>query len=515
MRIINTISIPEAFFKSLEGKGELIRDPSCIAQYEHNTLSAKAHVGAVYHPGSKEDIQHLVRLANQFRVALYPISTGRNWGLGSAIPTRKNSVIVDLSRMNKIVDFNKDTGIITLQPGVTQGSLRAFLDSQNAPFMSSITGAGPHTSIVGNILDKGVGILGSAIHTIRSIECVLPDGSLYYDGVNTLCERQPDPPIRIGPGPLLDGLFIQCDFAIITAITLTLFHQPRYVSTFYISAPDDEALAKTVDIYHQYNTLNGQGSLLSGRWSKALMNLKKAPGYSYSCVIASMDSSIHRVRKKILKKLIREAGLKSHSISGKNIERLQKWFGYPLIKTHLSQLAPLVELLGISLNYSKGYSDEHNLKEQYQLLQLAIPDDKPLELARDGVGFIWFIVLFAATKDNLLRFRQIVSVSGQLHQVEDTRFHVLPYKSDLLVGLARAVYDLSDAPARDKAHAFYRELLQEGLKNGFVPHRAPIPVIHSLVDLDNPYWSVIKKIKHALDPNHIIAPDKYWPSDSE
>jgi 4-cresol dehydrogenase (hydroxylating) flavoprotein subunit len=372
--------------------------------------------------------------------------------------------------------------------------------------------AAKRTSIVGNILDKGVGILGSAIHSIRAIECILPDGSLYYDGVNSLCNKQPSPPIRVGVGPLLEGLFIQCDFAIVTAITIVLYHQPKYISTFYISAPNKDSLSKTIDIYNQYNTLNGQGSLLSGRWSKALLHPKKIDEFSYSCVIASMDASIHQARKKVLKKLIRNAGLKAYSIDDKNIERLKKLFEYDLIKKHLSKLVPLVNLLGISLNYSKGYSDEHNLKEQYQLLKIDIPKDKPLELARDGIGFIWYIVLFAATADNLLSFNEVVSESAKLHQIIDTRFHVLPYKSDLLVGLARVAFVLSDRTARDKAHAFYLELLNRGLEKGFVPHRVPIPIINSLVDLNNPYWKLIRKIKNAVDPNNIIAPDKYWSS---
>ncbi|WP_392538429.1 FAD-dependent oxidoreductase [Legionella sp. 227] len=502
-------NIPDSFFEQLQGTGTIIREPD-LAFYKKNTLGINAEIDAVFQPECKEDVQKLVLLANKFQISLYPISTGRNWGLGSAIPKHNKSVVVDLSKMKQVIHFEEKTGIITIQPGVTQGDLRVFLDNKKAQFMSSITGAGPNTSIIGNILDKGVGVLGSAIHTIRSIECVLPDGSLYNDGINVLCKKQLTPPIRIGVGPLLEGLFIQCDFAIVTAMTIALYHQPKYITTFYISAPDKTALAKTIDIYHQYNALNGHSNILSGRWSKALLPTKQTGGYSYSCIIASMDLSLHQARKKMLKKLIRNAGLKGYSIGDKNILRLKKLFHHPFMQMHLSRIASLVDLLDMSLSYAKGYPNEHNLKEQYQLLQIDVPQDRYLELAEDGVGFIWYIVLFAATSENLLSFHELVSTSAELHQVTDNRFHVLPYKSDVLVGLARVAFNLSDPTGKDKAHAFYLDLLERGIKQGFVPHRVPIHVINTLVNLESPYWSLIKKIKDAIDPHHIIAPDKYW-----
>ncbi|CEK11525.1 hypothetical protein [Legionella hackeliae] len=76
--------------------------------------------------------------------------------------------------------------------------------------------------------------------------------------------------------------------------------------------------------------------------------------------------------------------------------------------------------------------------------------------------------------------------------------------------MAPTVFKLSDPEAKEKAHAFYRDILKRGIEQGFVEHRVPIPVINSLVDLKSPYWALVKKIKDSIDPDNIIASDKYW-----
>lgn len=506
--------IPEQFFQELQSvihPEQLILDDNAIKKIEKNTLGVQSCVGAIVKPLGTEEVQKIVVLAQKYQVHLYPISTGCNWGLGSAMPKSKRSLVMDLSSMNKVLNFDDTTGIITIQPGVTQGMLRAFLDSKNAHFMSSITGAGPNTSVVGNLLDKGLGITGSSVQYVRAIECVLPDGSVYNDGKNPLCKEVISPAIRVGLGPLLDGLFVQCDFAIITALTIALAHQPKYVSTIYIKANNEEAFSKTIEVYHAYNAIHGHGHFAPGRWSKNLLTPDSIDEYSYSTIIASSDKMLHRSRKKALRRIVKNAGLSMISVDDTHIRLAQKIFSFSPIRKRLGKLGKFVDLLSMAVSYTQGYPNEQSLQEQYELLQIDIPENKPLELARDGVGFIWYIVLFPATAENLLAFKDLVYNAAKKHNIKtDPRFHVLPYKSDTLAGLARALFDLNDPLACKEAHAFYHELLEQGLAKGFVPHRVPIPVMQSLVNTNNPYWAILKKIKNVLDPKNIIAPDKFW-----
>src|SRR5690349_9798207 len=54
-------------------------------------------------PQSVEEVQQVVRIANRYRIPLYPISTGKNLGYGGSAPGYSGSVVVDLKRMNRIV----------------------------------------------------------------------------------------------------------------------------------------------------------------------------------------------------------------------------------------------------------------------------------------------------------------------------------------------------------------------------------------------------------------------------
>ena len=47
-------------------------------------------------PDSAEQVQQIVRIANEFRIPLYPISTGRNLGYGGSAPVLSGSVVLDL-----------------------------------------------------------------------------------------------------------------------------------------------------------------------------------------------------------------------------------------------------------------------------------------------------------------------------------------------------------------------------------------------------------------------------------
>jgi hypothetical protein len=60
----------------------------------------------------------VVKLANQHRLPLYPISTGRNWGYGSATPPTDGCLIVDLGGMDRVLELDAELGLgRSLVPG--------------------------------------------------------------------------------------------------------------------------------------------------------------------------------------------------------------------------------------------------------------------------------------------------------------------------------------------------------------------------------------------------------------
>src|SRR4051794_29409523 len=117
------------------------------------TFPTDVRVAGILRPTGREQVRAAVRLANELGVPLYPISTGKNWGYGSRVPTADQAFLLDLSRMNRIVDYDERLAYVTVEPGVTQRQLYEFLRAQRSQLWLDATGSSPDASLIGNTLE--------------------------------------------------------------------------------------------------------------------------------------------------------------------------------------------------------------------------------------------------------------------------------------------------------------------------------------------------------------------------
>jgi (+)-pinoresinol hydroxylase len=85
--------------------------------------------GAGVSPTTVEEVQQIVRIANRYKVPLYTFSTGRNLGYGGSSPTFTGCVIVDLKRMNKVVEVNETEAYMIVEPGISFIEMHRHLQS--------------------------------------------------------------------------------------------------------------------------------------------------------------------------------------------------------------------------------------------------------------------------------------------------------------------------------------------------------------------------------------------------
>lgn len=81
----------------------------------------------VVRPANTEEVQALVKWANETLTPLIPISSGFPHFRGDTIPRVGGAVIVDLSRMKKIMRVDSRNRVAWVEPGVTFGELQAEL----------------------------------------------------------------------------------------------------------------------------------------------------------------------------------------------------------------------------------------------------------------------------------------------------------------------------------------------------------------------------------------------------
>ncbi len=108
------------------GPENVITDASCLRAAESGTFVTDQQIPAIVRPADRGEVQECLRIANRCQVPVYPISSGKNWGYGSRVPASDGCTLLDLGRMNRIVDFNEELGYVTVEPGVTQGQLYDF-----------------------------------------------------------------------------------------------------------------------------------------------------------------------------------------------------------------------------------------------------------------------------------------------------------------------------------------------------------------------------------------------------
>lgn len=231
-------------WRTLLGDAHVQVDDATLSRYARSTSSASRRPSAVLKPGTRDEVTQLVRIARRFKTPLYPISTGQNWGYGDACAVFDGQVIVDLRRLNRIEHVDAELGYVVIEPGVTQQQLSRHLRDSGTRFWVDCTGAGPHSSLIGNVVERGFGHspYGNRFQNVSGMEIVLGSGEVLQTGFGRFPDAKTTHLYPYGIGPALDGLFTQSNFGIVTKIGLWLMPIPASFCPFIVLFDDDKDL---------------------------------------------------------------------------------------------------------------------------------------------------------------------------------------------------------------------------------------------------------------------------------
>src|SRR6185437_7620001 len=181
-------------------------------------------------PASTEEVQQIVRVANRHGVPLYPISNGRNLGYGGSAPTYSGCVVLDLKRMNRILEVNEENAYALVEPGVSYFDLYRYIQEKKLKLWVDCPDPG-WGSVVGNALDRGSGYtfpyLRNHFDAHCGMEVVLANGELIRTGMGALPAAQTWQQYKTGFGPWIDGIFSQSNFGVVTKMGFWLMPQPE------------------------------------------------------------------------------------------------------------------------------------------------------------------------------------------------------------------------------------------------------------------------------------------------
>jgi glycolate oxidase len=161
---------------------------------------------AVVRPATVEALTATVSCATSAGIAVYPRGGGASYTDGF-LPTRRRAIIIDLGRLNRIVEINETDAYVTVEAGVTWAQLKAALDplGLRTPFFGPFSGVAATVggSVSQNSLSHGSGAHGISAQSVLSLEVVIASG----DVIRTGSAARSSAPFARFYGPDLAGLF--------------------------------------------------------------------------------------------------------------------------------------------------------------------------------------------------------------------------------------------------------------------------------------------------------------------
>ena len=107
-------------------------------------------------PESVEQVQEIVQIANTYKLPLWTVSTGKNLGYGGSAPLLSGSVVLDLKRMNRILEVDDKNHYALVEPGVSYFDLYRYTQEKGLNVFIDAPDPG-WGSPVGNTLERGGG----------------------------------------------------------------------------------------------------------------------------------------------------------------------------------------------------------------------------------------------------------------------------------------------------------------------------------------------------------------------
>ncbi|MCP5019972.1 MAG: FAD-binding oxidoreductase [Ketobacter sp.] len=198
---------------------------------------------AIVLPKTAEQVQAIVRFANEHQVALVP--SGGRTGLSAAAVAANGEVVVAFDLMNKINDFNAMDRTVKCQPGVVTEQLQQFAEQNNLYYPVDFASAGS-SQLGGNISTNAGGIkvirYGMTRDWVKGLKVVTGNGDLL--DLNAGLDKN-------ATGYDFRHLFIGAEgtLGFIVEATMKLARTPKNLTVLVLGVPEFRAIMKVLETF--------------------------------------------------------------------------------------------------------------------------------------------------------------------------------------------------------------------------------------------------------------------------
>jgi (+)-pinoresinol hydroxylase len=449
-------------------------------------------------PSTVEEVQAIARAANARRIPLYPISTGRNLAYGGSAPVLSGSVVLDLKRMNRVLEVDERNAYALVEPGVSYFDLFNYIEERKLDVWIDPPDPG-WGSVIGNALDGGGGWTASPFRDHFAVHCgmevVLADGEVVRTGMGAVPNARTWQQNRWGYGPWVNGLFRQGNMGIVTKMGFWLMPRPEaYLdgTVQVFNERDIIPLLDTLNLLENQQVVNGSTQLGGG----AAFGGGGGGGPAWTLTVPIYGP------ERVIRAQLEYAREKFAAIEGSRFVEGQ------LVRTPLSaEDRARVRLVNF------GIPD---------LSTFALLNRSPLQPNPPG-GHIGFSPILSRTGEELLRFRDfyranLAQVSGGENLGIIGPVFMTNWERSLVALIMFPV--AKDAAFNSRIRAAFERWVHLAAEQGWAEYRAPT-VFQDLVSdtysfNNHALRRLHQRIKDAVDPNGILAAGRYgvWPGSS-
>ena len=422
---------------------------------------------AVVKPGSTEEVSKILKLANEMGFKVYLRGGGTSAG-GGGIAFTENSVILDVTRMNRILEVDEDNMSVTVQAGVIWSNLNETLAKRGyrVPFWGpeSAYGATVGGSLaLASMSSQGVTEAGGTFNQVITLEVVLPTGEILRTGSDVLPNAGRF--ARVCNGGDYTGIFLGSMgvFGVITEATMKIECLPkarRYVGVVFDTWKQGiDFVLRVLRIKAIPKSLNinpGRRSVKSS-W-------EMDADCAFRVVIEEGDEVLASRKEEIIRSIGEELG--GHFPEDAE-EKVDKWWRNMFFRL-------------VSAQKERGFAAHACHRIPLQKLPLAVKEAEE-----------YFIRVH-----NVEQYGMKISVGAYVSEQRPT------------VGFYPFLFFKDEPETRKRAREIWRGWIAHAIKTyGASPYWMGWAWTQNLMPNVRPeYIEFLRRLKNALDPNNILNP---------
>jgi FAD/FMN-containing dehydrogenase len=447
----------------------------------------------VVRPRTVLETQKVIQLANEAKFAVVPQSSGVHF-YGGAVP-KAGGIVLDLSRMNRIVDIVDESMVAHLQVGVTWEQLQTALEAKG---YRSIIPLLPHASrsVIMDWLEREQPVVQNyeCSGPLRSMQVIWGNGEEFVTGSASIGNfRNPDVladgVIPAGPGPMSFDTFLygaQGTMGTVTWGVVVMECLPTLNKTFFIPVDRVEDVIEALyrilrrGVCNECLLLNNinLATILTENWPEQFVQLRATlPPWTVILVSSALK---RRPEEKIA---------------------YQEEFLRDMMSTYFSKLELLTTLPGLA-------AVEKRLPE---MLRKPWPKDKPYwkHAYKGGCQDLTFMT----TLDRVDRYIPTVIEVATKHQypVNDIGCYIQPVEDGHACQLQFSFYyNPTDEAEVERIRTLYADTGATMLERGAYFTRPYGAVANMISKKNGDYIALLKRFKKHFDPNGILNPGNLY-----